>query len=188
MTTPKEVCQEYSPEVLQALRENLHSWTILSISRCNLGDNDDEHLRLRLDELTSALWNNTILTNLYLEENQLTNVHTLCQLLRVNQTLTVLDLGSNLIDNAGAEELALALQENTTLAELYLNNNVIGEKGGKALLDTLLHRNKTLSVLDLGGNPISNELHREFDTVERLQKKRTGWTNQPAFPVTSISA
>ena len=109
-------------------------------------------------------------------------------MLRTNKTLTVLDLGSNQIDNTGAHDLALALKENSTLVELYLNNNSIGEKGGEALYDVLSSSNTTLSVLDLGGNHISNALHERLDAIENLQKKRTGWAKQPRVAAPSITA
>ena len=172
MTTPNEICQENTPEVWRQLRDNSLRWTTLDLSRQN-GLNQDG-----LEGLTQALVGNTVVAALYLEENHLTDVEPLCELLAAgsNRTaLTVLDLGANRIDNQGAEQLARALQTNTTLSELYLNNNMIGEKGAQALLDTLMGPNKTLSVLDLGGNNISNELHAKLDSVSQLQQKQTGW-------------
>eukprot|EP00812_Abedinium_dasypus_P003266 NODE_1402_length_1151_cov_323.447080.p1 GENE.NODE_1402_length_1151_cov_323.447080~~NODE_1402_length_1151_cov_323.447080.p1 ORF type:complete len:335 (+),score=116.77 NODE_1402_length_1151_cov_323.447080:116-1006(+) len=68
---------------------------------------------------------------------------------------TTLDLMCHSFDDRAAEALAAALQHNTTLKELYLRGNRIGDDGAKALAAALRH-NTTLTVLDLEDNKIGD--------------------------------
>ena len=62
--------------------------------------------------------------------------------LKTNSTLTELGLESysestNKIGPAGAQALADMLQVNSALTSLYLQNNNIGDEGGKAIAEVL---------------------------------------------------
>jgi Ran GTPase-activating protein (RanGAP) involved in mRNA processing and transport len=57
--------------------------------------------------------------------------------LRVNTTLTSLDLGNNSIGDVGAASLAEALGYNTALKELNLGDNSIGTAGAASLAEAL---------------------------------------------------
>jgi hypothetical protein len=75
--------------------------------------------------------------------------------LRVNTTLTSLDLGNDLISDAGAASLAEALKVNTALKELNISANSILDVGGASLAKALTV-NTTLTKLDLGSNSIGD--------------------------------
>jgi hypothetical protein len=73
--------------------------------------------------------------------------------LRVNRTLTELNIWNNSIGAAGAASLAEALGVNTTLTELNLDNNSIGAAGAASLAEAL-RVNTTLTVLRLEYNSL----------------------------------
>ena len=56
----------------------------------------------------------------------------------------------------GATAIAKALETNTTLSELNLDYNNIGDEGATAIAKAL-ETNTTLSELNLGGNNIGDE-------------------------------
>ena len=142
--TTKVCSEELTPKVLAELRDNKHTWTILDLSR------QPATVRENWEALTTALFQNTRLEELYLEENRLEHVQLLCDLLanHAHCALRVLDLGANRMDNQEAQQLAQALTTNSSLTELYINNNVIGDKGGRALLEAF-SSHTTLNVMDL---------------------------------------
>ena len=76
--------------------------------------------------------------------------------LRVNTTLTVLDLCGNNIGDAGATQLADCLRVNRTLTSLSLYVNRIGDVGAMRLVECL-RVNTTLRSFDVGRNNISAE-------------------------------
>ncbi|CAF1077600.1 unnamed protein product [Adineta steineri] len=75
--------------------------------------------------------------------------------LRLNVTLTTLNLGSNQIGAIGAKHVTDRLRDTTTLTELDLNQNQIGDVGAQYLADALKN-NTTLSELDLENNKIED--------------------------------
>ena len=79
----------------------------------------------------------------------------LARALRVNCSLTCLNLELNRIDASGAEALGEALQTNCTLTHLYLMDGVIGDSGAEAL-SKALQLNCTLTSLDLQCNRIGD--------------------------------
>ena len=76
--------------------------------------------------------------------------------LRVNTSLTSLDLRYNLIDDEGASSLSEALRVNTSLTSLDLGGNSIGAEGVNFLSEAL-KVNTSLTSLHLGGRPIGAE-------------------------------
>ena len=79
----------------------------------------------------------------------------LAECLRVNATLTSLNLRLNYIGHDGARQLAESLRVNATLTSHDLSNNRIGDAGARQLAESL-RVNATLTNLDLGGNGIAD--------------------------------
>ena len=77
----------------------------------------------------------------------------LAECLRVNATITSLDLSGNDIGAAGATQLAQCLRVNATLTNLVLPCNSIGDAGATQLAECL-RINSTLTSLDLWCNYI----------------------------------
>ncbi|KAF9136205.1 hypothetical protein BGX30_011300, partial [Mortierella sp. GBA39] len=103
---------------------------------------------------TLDLWNNSIGDN---------EVQALSEALKINSTLTTLDLGNlntldrgdNWIGDNGTQALSEALKSNSTLTTLNLSNNSIGDNGAQALSEAL-KINSTLTTLDLQNNSIGS--------------------------------
>ncbi|XP_011270487.1 hypothetical protein, variant 1 [Capsaspora owczarzaki ATCC 30864] len=102
-----------------------------------------------------ALKVNTTLTKIDLHGNQIGEVgaQAIAEALKVNTTLTKLYLRGNRVGDAGAQAIAEALKVNTTLTKLYLQYNQIGHVGAQAIADAL-KVNTTLTQFDLQDNQI----------------------------------
>ena len=100
---------------------------------------------------------NTTLTQLDLQYNYIGAAGTasLAEAIKVNTTLKQLHFAGNNIGDAGAASLAEAIKENTTLAQLDLPGNNIGDPGATSLAEAI-KVNTTLTLLDLGRNKISD--------------------------------
>ena len=113
-------------------------------------------------ELAAALCKNTTLIQLNLSHNPIgehvEGVTAVAKMLVENKTLTRLDLEDCHINSEGAVELAATLCKNTTLDDLDLKHNPIGEhmEGATAVAEMLVE-NKTLTKLDLRDCHISSE-------------------------------
>ena len=79
----------------------------------------------------------------------------LADALKVNTTLTSIDLSGNNIQAAGALSLADALKVNTTLTSIDLRDNNIQAAGALSLAEAL-KVNTTLTSIDLGSNNIED--------------------------------
>ena len=77
----------------------------------------------------------------------------LAEALKVNSTLTELTLRANGIGDQGATRLAEALKENSTLTKLNLGGNDVGDQGATGLAEAL-KENSTLRELNLRDNCI----------------------------------
>lgn len=126
--------------------------------------------------------------------------------IRINTTLTNLNLSSNQIGDAGARALARALRDNTTLTNLNLSSNLFTIEAIEALaviinikplrildlshnkinaqginpLACAIRENKTLFELDLGCNPIGHECIEflaEALTINRTLKNLSLYCN-----------
>ncbi|KAG0025896.1 hypothetical protein BGZ82_009786 [Podila clonocystis] len=91
----------------------------------------------------------------------------LSEALKTNTTLTNLDLWGNSIGDNGAQSLAEALKNNSTLTTLDLWRNSIGDNGALALAE-LLERNSSLTTLSLGYNSIGPKGAQELYQLETL--------------------
>lgn len=89
--------------------------------------------------------------------------------LKVNSSLTLLDLSSNNIEDSGVTALAEALKENSTLEHLRLwDNKKIGVDGFKALSE-MLEANKKITNIDLPSMLDSEYTTKIRDTM--MEKK-----------------
>jgi hypothetical protein len=114
--------------------------------------------------IAKALQTNTILHTLYLHENSIGDDAVFCfeqSLGRFNTTLNVLDISSNAINNKSASALANIfksqsnLNGNSSLTELYLRNNQIGNASAIEFSKILL-TNATLVILDISHNRVTD--------------------------------
>ena len=105
--------------------------------------------------LADGLRKNKTLVSLKLNGNQLSDkgVSAIAKILEAaNQTLETLDLGSNDITDQGAIDLGAMLKTNTTLTNLDLSMNRLGERGVRYLANALDGDNKGLKRLSLRTN------------------------------------
>ena len=111
-----------------------------------------------LSTLCLALRVNTSLTFLDLRFNSIANegAHSLSEALRLNTCLTLLNLSYNLIGDEGALSLSEALRENTSLTSLILSDNSIDDDGANSLSEAL-RVNTSLTSLDLCRNSIGDK-------------------------------
>jgi hypothetical protein len=89
----------------------------------------------------------------------------------INKQCTMLRLSDNRITSHGIAILAEALHNNTTLEELYIFNNRVGDKGVYCLAQVLAENNTTLKALSLGYNDITDEGADYL--AEMLKRNRT---------------
>ncbi|XP_015759265.1 PREDICTED: uncharacterized protein LOC107338542 [Acropora digitifera] len=95
--------------------------------------------------LTQALRVNTSVSSLDLSGNNIFDegANSLAQVLRVNTSLSTLDLSGNFIGIEGANSISQALRINTSLSSLDLdtNCNFIGDEGANSLAQALIGAN-----------------------------------------------
>ena len=101
-----------------------------------------------------GLQRNTNLVKLNLSNTGITAARSLTTLLRVNKSLTYLDLSSNLTSDSGARCIFEGLQHNTTLVNLNLSHTgiPIADPDTARSLTKMLQVNKSLTHLDLSRN------------------------------------
>jgi hypothetical protein len=83
-------------------------------------------------------------------------VHELTEALKINKSLTSLDLSANDLTDEGVSRLAAVLLTHRTLNKLVLEENYIGDEGAGELSD-VLERNTCITALYLGRNFIGDE-------------------------------
>ncbi|KAL0229191.1 hypothetical protein GEMRC1_013811 [Eukaryota sp. GEM-RC1] len=108
--------------------------------------------------LAEALKVNSTITYINLTQNSIGPERTrvLVEVLKVNSTITHVDLGDNSIGPEGARALADVLKVNSTIVEIYLKSNSIGPEGARALADSL-KVNSTITYINLTQNSIGPE-------------------------------
>ncbi|EAS05617.2 hypothetical protein TTHERM_00713100 (macronuclear) [Tetrahymena thermophila SB210] len=79
----------------------------------------------------------------------------ICQMLKVNQTLSFLDLSHSLLGPNGLNKIVKGLKENKSLVYLNLSFNELGPECGKILQPILL--NSKIVELNLSNNKIGNQ-------------------------------
>ena len=114
---------------------------------------------LSIETFFHALAFNSTVSSLKLIEGRVTNL--LTQALRVNTSLSSLDLSHNSIRSEKANSLFQALIVNTSLSSLDLSYNSIGDKGTNTLAQALIV-NTSLSSLDLSHNFIGGKGENSF--------------------------
>jgi hypothetical protein len=123
--------------------------------------------------LAEALGGNTTLIKLevigYLGE---VGAAAIADALRVNTTLTELNLRGNDVGEEGAKALADALKVNTTLTELDISCDYMGDEGAKALADAL-KINKTVTKLILFAYNITEEGEKALLEALRVNETLT---------------
>ena len=127
-----------------------------------------------LSMLCLALRVNTSLTTLDLSENSIGDkgASSLSEALRVNTSLTSLHLSENSIGDEGASSLSEALTVNTSLTSLHLSENSIGGEGASSLSEAL-RVNTSLTSLDLFYNSIGDEGASSLSEVLRVNTSLT---------------
>jgi len=84
-------------------------------------------------------------------------IQTLCDALKVNTNVQILNLSENIGDD-GAEHISEMLKVNTSIHTLNLSNNNISDKGAISIANALaLNINTTLKCLNLPFNIIGNK-------------------------------
>jgi Ran GTPase-activating protein (RanGAP) involved in mRNA processing and transport len=98
-------------------------------------------------------------SNWDLNAQNLTNedIRVLAKELQSNKNCGVLHLHLNSISDDGVSYFAEMLKVNQTITDLYLGANDIGDQGVEVLCQALTHHNRTLKVVDLTYNRITNE-------------------------------
>jgi Ran GTPase-activating protein (RanGAP) involved in mRNA processing and transport len=126
----------------------------LVLVKCTLGSAD-------LAELAPELYSNTSIKVLDISDNGLDDLQSakiLQDILRLNKTMTALDVSQNKFGlTAGAVEcIAEGMSENSTLLKLNLSNCHLGDGGLSTLAQSLGSRDTTLQKLSLARNSITH--------------------------------
>jgi hypothetical protein len=136
------VCRQWSTAllvpILQLTTEKLNQIQVLStlLPKCCA---IDAHT-LGIDgvkALADALKVNSTITSIDLSYNNVGDdgAKALADVLKVNSTTTSIDLSYNNVDVAGAKALADALKVNSAITTIDLTYNSVGDDGAKALAD-----------------------------------------------------
>jgi Ran GTPase-activating protein (RanGAP) involved in mRNA processing and transport len=83
---------------------------------------------------------------------------------KANSSLKELWLYNNQIGDSGGKAIGEALKTNSSLTWLWLSNNQIGNSGGKFIIEGL-KRNTAITYFDFSGNKISSELSDELQAL-----------------------
>jgi len=123
------------------------------------------------EDLVYSLQYNNSLRVLNLESNHLgpNFLIALADTLKVNKSLTNIDLSGNALTNGnnllGIQELCKTLKDNDTLTHISLYNTSLTDSAGKLILD-MLENNESIILLDLEKNP-----EIKLDTIRKIQIK-----------------
>jgi hypothetical protein len=122
------------------------------------------------------------LENIILEWNELgsTGATHIAESLKVNHSLTQINLQNNKIGSEGAISFAEAMEDNRTLSFLDLRWNKIDDHGALAFKNAILNRRPSLQVL-LQGNPLSPSTLATI--TEWMERARTVKEEPAPLPV-----
>ncbi|KAL0228983.1 hypothetical protein GEMRC1_013603 [Eukaryota sp. GEM-RC1] len=110
----------------------------------------------QLDLLAAGLWENDTVKSLHLKTEIRADLSSFSEALRVNSSLTYLNLGANYMATHNAVYLANTLVQNKSLRTLDLWVNII-DCEGCFHIGTMMQSNSTLQSVDLGCNVIRNQ-------------------------------
>jgi len=123
------------------------------------------------------------LRHLILKENSIgmdsSGIATLCDALKVNCTITRVDLRNNRISNVGARCIAQMLLHNTKITQLDLSWNDFGYDGGIQILEGLKH-NTVLVDCQLSGSKCNEDTVHEIALL--LGRNRTAAAHKVGAP------
>ncbi|KAF9952974.1 hypothetical protein BGZ72_005788 [Mortierella alpina] len=124
--------------------------------------------------LVEALKINSTLTSLNLSHNSIDDNEgqALAEALKINMTLTFLNLSHNSMGDNTVQALAEALKINSTLTNLGLSYNSIGYNGGPVLAEAL-KINRTLTRLNLMSNSIGDNAGQALAEALKVNKSLT---------------
>ncbi len=146
--------------LLQLLQNNLQL-QLLVLQSCSIGDEE-------VKSIVEALFQHQRLTSVNLSKNHITDLGSkhLIDFLTGKPSITSIDLSFNhQVDNTAVAHWARLLRQSTTLNNLNLNNNNLGNKAFELLGEALASNAylKTIGLCDIGGdygdNDISSFLH-----------------------------
>jgi Ran GTPase-activating protein (RanGAP) involved in mRNA processing and transport len=120
------------------------------------GDYNSAYWNCKLEQLISE---NNFSSSMNFSQEQLIDqdIPIIIEQALIHKQCTILDLTGNEITFEGADLLAHALNNNTTLIELILYNNRLSDKGIRFLALELSINNSTLKKLNLGFNDITDD-------------------------------
>ena len=107
---------------------------------------------------------------MWLQNNNITDVQSIGEGLKTNNTLTELYLDNNNITDV--QSIGDGLKTNNTLEALWLNYNNITDDGGIQSIIDGLKTNNTLRLLDLYNNQLSSNMCSQLKAIR--QYKRDG--------------
>eukprot|EP00211_Chloroparvula_japonica_P000199 CAMPEP_0119138796 /NCGR_PEP_ID=MMETSP1310-20130426/26326_1 /TAXON_ID=464262 /ORGANISM="Genus nov. species nov., Strain RCC2339" /LENGTH=1343 /DNA_ID=CAMNT_0007130025 /DNA_START=75 /DNA_END=4106 /DNA_ORIENTATION=- len=140
---------------MTALRKGvLYHDDVRTLSLQNASVRDEE-----MEKLCSAFDKVTDLRVLRLSGNKLgPSVPAILKALCMqNKSLRELDLSDNMVDDSVMEELAHILEVNPNIHTINLTNNVLTSEGVRAFAEALCKHQRSISVVQLGGNKIGDE-------------------------------
>jgi hypothetical protein len=119
----------------------------------------DSNLTYWNSKLEQLICENEFPSSLNLSQEQVIDqdIPIIIQQAIINKQCTILDLTGNEITSEGADLLADTLNKNSTLQELFLYNNRLGDKGVRSIAFELSINNSTLKKLHLGFNDITDD-------------------------------
>ena len=107
------------------------------------------------------------------------SLHTICESLKTNSAIEVLDLEGNQITADGMKKLAVVLEKNPKLKSINLRRNGIGDEGAKHLA----------RVLQTGVHPGLTTLQLDYNQIGPVgaESLAQGLVKLPNFPVVALN-
>ena len=154
------ILDEDGAKAIAHMLEETRTLKIIELNNTNMTSNE-------FNQLVKGLNLNNTLTEVNIEENNITEIETIEQTLN-NPTniISIFNISRNSIGDTGAIKIAEILETNTTLKTLKLGGNKISVSGVKAIASALFI-NSTLSTLELNDNKLGNDGFKEL--VEALK-------------------